>query len=115
MVWARPLSSSEGNTTAYNDILNNYVLSTMWQQFGEAPFLLQHDNAPVHKAMSIQKWFVEISVEELNWPAHSPDLTNAVVAQWRQVPTAMLQHIVESLPRRLEAVIAAKGGQKQKC
>jgi hypothetical protein len=32
------------------------------------PFLFQHDNAPVHKASSIQKWVVEISVEELDWP-----------------------------------------------
>jgi hypothetical protein len=28
-----------------------------------------------------------------------------------QVLTAMFQHIVESLPRRVEAVIAAKGDQ----
>ena len=36
--------------------------------------LFQHDNAFVQKARSIQKWFVEISVEELDWPAQSPDL-----------------------------------------
>jgi hypothetical protein len=30
--------------------------------------------------------------------------------EWKQVPTAMFQHLVESLPRRMEAVIAAKGG-----
>jgi hypothetical protein len=27
----------------------------------------------------------------------------------KQVPAAMFQHLVESLPRRVEAVIAAKG------
>ena len=48
----------------------------MWKQFGEGPFLFQHDNAPVHKAKSIQKWFVEIGVEELDWPAQSPDLNS---------------------------------------
>ena len=74
---------------------------------------------------SIQKWFVKIGVEELDWPAQSPDLnpidnlwdelerrlqgrpnhptsvpdlTNAHVAEWKQVPAAMLQHLVESLP-----------------
>jgi hypothetical protein len=26
------------------------------------------------KARSIEKWFVEIGVEELDWPAQSPDL-----------------------------------------
>ena len=76
-------------------------------------------------------------MEELDWPAQSPDLnpiehlwdelelwlqakpncstsvpklTNALVAEWKQVPGAMFQHLVESLSRRVEAVIAAKGG-----
>jgi hypothetical protein len=84
---------------------------------------------------SIQKWFVEISVDELDWPAQVidlnpiehlwdelerrlrarpnrptsvPDLTNALVAEWKQVPAAIFQHLVESLPRRGVAVIAAK-------
>ena len=88
----------------------------------------------MHKARFIQKWFVEIGVEERDWPAQSrsiehlwdeleqrllarpnrqtsvPDLTNALVAEWKQVPAEMFQHLVESLPRRVEAVIAAKVG-----
>ena len=99
------------------------MLPTLWQQFGEGPFLFHHDNASVHKARSIQKWFVEISVEELDWPAQSPDLnpikhiwdelerwlrarpnrptsvpdlTNALVPEWKQVPAGMFQHIRES-------------------
>ena len=47
-------------------------IPTSWQQFGEGPFLFQHDNALVHKVRSIQKWFVEIGVEELDWSAQSP-------------------------------------------
>ena len=39
-----------------NDILDGSVLPTLRQQFGEGPFLFQHDNAPVHKARSIQKY-----------------------------------------------------------
>jgi hypothetical protein len=45
-----------------------------------------------------------------NRPTSVPDLTNAFVAEWKQVPAAMFQHLVESLPRRVEAVIAAKRG-----
>ena len=41
------------NATAY--ILEDSVLPTLWQQFGEGSLLFQHDNAPVHKARSIQK------------------------------------------------------------
>ena len=91
----------------------------------------------MHKTRSIQKWFVEISVEELDCPPQSPDLnpiehlweelerrlrarpnratsvpdlTNALVAEWKQVPEEMFQHLVEILPRRVEAFIGAKRG-----
>jgi hypothetical protein len=91
----------------------------------------------MYKARSIEKWFGEFGVEELDWPSQSPDLnpiehlcdelehrprarpnrptsvpnlTNTLVVEWKQVPAAIFQHLVESLPRRVGAVIAAKGG-----
>ena len=96
--------------------------------------LFQHDNAPVHKARSIQKWFIEIGVEELDWPVQSthlnsikhlwnelerrlrarpnrptsvPDLTNALMLNGSKSPAAIFQHLVECLPSRVSAVIAA--------
>jgi hypothetical protein len=123
-----PLVPVKGNlnATAYIDNLDDSVLSTLWQQFGEGPFLSQYDNSPVHKARSIQIWFVTISVEDRDGPAQNPDfnpikhlwddlerrlramsnrptsvpdLTNTLVAEWKQDPAAMFQHLVDSLPR----------------
>jgi hypothetical protein len=34
-----------------------------------------------------------------------------LVAEWKQVPAAMFQHLVESLSRRVEAIIAVRGDQ----
>ena len=73
------------NTTACNDI------PTLWQQFGEGPFLFQNDNAPLHKVRDMQKWFIEIGVEEVEWPAWSPDLNP-------------IEHLWDELERRLGAM-----------
>ena len=76
------------NATAHNDILDDSVLSALWQQFGVSPFLFQRDNVPVHKAKPIQKWFVEIVVEELDWPAQSPAL-NPIEHLWDELETRL--------------------------
>lgn len=57
-----PLVPVKGNVNAtlYKDIIDNCVLPTRWQQFGEGPLLFQHDctfaQCKVHKNMVLQVW-----------------------------------------------------------
>ena len=82
-------------------------------------------------------WMSEFGVEELDWPAQSPDLnpidhlwdeleqslqarpsrrtsvsdlTNALLEEWSKIPTNTLLNLEESLPRRTKAVKGAEGG-----
>ncbi len=61
-----------------NNILDSRVLPTLWQQFVFVPFLFQHDMC---KTRATQTWFSLFDVEELDRPAQSPDLTNALVTE----------------------------------
>ncbi|KAI4878901.1 hypothetical protein NFI96_021724 [Prochilodus magdalenae] len=58
-------------------------------RFGDGPFLFQHDRTPVHRASSIETWRSESGVEELDWPAQSPDLH-------------LIEHLWDGLEWRLE-------------
>ena len=122
------------DASAYQEILDNFMLQTLRKQFGDGPFLFHHDCAPVYKARSIKTWMSQFGVEELDWPAQSPDLNPiehlwdelkwrlrarpsrptsvsdlTFLEDWSKIPINTLLNLVETLPRRFVIVIAEKG------
>ncbi len=94
------------------------------------------DNAPCHKAQIISDWFLDHDNEFtlLIWPPQSPDLNpiariwdvveweirimdvqltilqqlrDAIVSIWTKISEECFQHLVESMPRRIKAVLKA--------
>jgi len=97
---------------------------------------LMEDNAPVHTAKASRSFLAENSITKIVWPAQSPDLNpienvwfllksniqelyqprtipemhEALKQAWDDFPASTLDHLVESMPHRISAVIDAKGG-----
>jgi len=112
------------NATAHLSIVSDHVHPFMPTMFPSSDGYIQQDNALCHKAQIISNWFLQHDNEftVLKWPPQSPDL-NPIEHLWDVVerelhaldvhPTNLhqLQHLVESVPHRIKAVLKVKGGQ----
>jgi DDE superfamily endonuclease len=65
-----PDSEKSGyNANSYLIVLNDQLPRT-WQP----GMTFMQDNASIHTAKKIKKWFKDESISILDWPAYSPDL-----------------------------------------
>lgn len=117
-------------------VLQPKMLPSACDLFGPGnEYIFQQDGAPCHTAQKCMKWFAGNNVKVLDWPGNSPDLNpienlwsrlkkavaakrpsnkrgliESIIASWYHIITAEhLAALVESMPRRCQAVIDAKG------
>ena len=130
-----PLSHIDGTMTGevYRNILRDtmrpYARRTM-----PRGFLFQHDNDPKHTSRVAKTWLLQNKIRTLEWPAQSPDLNpiehlwdelgrkcagirvrNAeekfelLETMWKDIPRDKISGLIDSMPRRMQAVIGSKG------
>lgn len=124
------------NQFQYLNIMQDHVLPQFreWRQHGVTTFM--HDKAPCHTARRVSQFIRENRLTVLDWPGNSPDLNpienlfgilkdrlsretiltrdemvERVRHHWtREITMANVKKLIDSMPRRIQSVITARGG-----
>jgi DDE superfamily endonuclease/Transposase len=116
----------------YNKILEAQLLPSAQKLYPDGNWIFQQDNEPKHTAKLNKQWIEVNKVVSLDWPAQSPALNpvdnlwsildaqldnrepnnqeevfQVLTDAWNTLNISLLRRLAESLPRRIEAVIAA--------
>ena len=133
-----PLVLPDGYLTGvlYRDIFQNTLVPFARHYFGDN-YRYQDDKATPHRARVVLDFLQQGNVTKMEQPPRLPncnpiehlwgelgraissmdnppqnldELRQALLDKWAQIPVQRLQRLVASMPRRLAAIIAARGG-----
>lgn len=124
------------NAQQYQEVLHTRFVPQMMQWYPDGNAVLMHDGAPCHRSRQISQYLEQVGIEVLPWPGNSPDL-NPIEGLWKMLKDKVcssditnrrelterlvqiwhhdqqLQNLarqyIQSMPRRVQAVIKAKG------
>jgi hypothetical protein len=123
------------NSQGYIDILENFAVPSAHILGYSDNYFYMDDNAPCHRSKMVTEWKENNNMNSLIWPPHSPDLNpienlwqdlgkakrlvrsqnldelfQVLSDAWDNIPVQRCQDLIKSMPRRIEAVIQARGG-----
>ena len=121
------------NSNMYCEILQQRMIPS-FQKLGRRA-VFQHDNDHKHTSKMTIALLKRLRVKAMDWPSMSPDLNPAehvwgilkwkvevckvsnicqlrdvVMEEWKSIPVATCEAIINSMPRRLKAVLDNDGG-----
>ncbi|CAI7766389.1 unnamed protein product [Closterium sp. NIES-54] len=125
------------NGEFYRSILQDELQQTIEHyELDPETVVFQHDNDPKHTCKMVKTYLADQPYSVLPWPASSPDLNpiehlwvylkkqllayprppagilelwDRVQVEWEKIPAAWCSELIDSMPRRVRAVLKAKG------
>ena len=121
------------NSNMYCEILQLNIIPSLHKLGSRAVF--QHDNDPKHTSKTTIALLKRLRVKVMDWPSMSPALSpiehlwrilkwkvevckvsnisqlrDVVMEEWKSIPVATYEALVNSMPRRVKAVLDNDGG-----
>jgi hypothetical protein len=118
----------------YKSILQRHLCTSAKKLYGNKKWIFQHDNDPKHTSKTVKNYLSNKSRLVLKWPSQSPDLNpienlwseldrvtkhrkpqneeelmEVLTNAWNTLPVSYLHNLVDSMPRRMQAVLDNDG------